>query len=110
MFSAQMVQEQRLPTQYPPPKASVTCLPLSHHAIYHVISPSCHILKERPLVWRVIREQSLLTISRAEFFLAAEGKGPPCCNGNVSFLLGMLQRGFLFGMILLFAWACYCPI
>jgi hypothetical protein len=39
------------------------------------------------------------------FAPATKDKGPPCCNGNVSFSLGMLQRGFLFGFILLFVWA-----
>jgi hypothetical protein len=53
----------------PPPGGGgirfVTLLPLPHHAIYHAISPSSHVLKETPPSVRVeIREQSLLTIGR----------------------------------------------
>jgi hypothetical protein len=44
------------------------------------------------------------------FALGVEGEGPSCCNENVSFSLGVLWQGFLFGIKLLFIWVCRCPI
>jgi hypothetical protein len=85
--------------------------------LHHVISPSCHVWKGRSgLVRVVIWKQSVVyhwleaKLCFDSLLWPLSARGLLVATVMYSFSLGMLWRGFLFDIKLLFVLVYYCPI